>query len=96
MKIDDADGYMDLELAGNETPVRIDVFVAHDTFLDSMSGYEADADGAGNDYFARLKKAAAVLGLPDLSGRTVELIRKAIADRMAELKKKDGSPAPTQ
>jgi hypothetical protein len=94
MKIqtDDADGYLDIELAGKD-PVRLDLFIAHDTFTATIS--ELPENSTGADYLRSYVKAAAELGFGEVSSRTAKLIADAVFDRMDALRKKEPSPAPT-
>lgn len=96
MKIDDSDGYLDLDLGGEVPMIRLDLFFAYDSFVGGMAGYKPDAEGSVADYYARLKKVAGELDLPTISGRTAELIQRAVFERVDSLRKKDVSPETTR
>lgn len=89
---DDSEGWLDIALAGEEKPHRIDLFEANDTFLAAYKGIDADSPPA--DTYAALRKAAADLGFGEVSSRTAQAIEQAVFARMDDLRKKD-SPAAT-
>lgn len=86
LELDDADGYLDVALAGRE-PVRLDLYVAHDTFGAAVRSLPEEPTSA--EWFAALKTAAAELGFGAMSGYAAQTLRAAVADRVAEVKKKE-------
>ena len=101
--IDDTDGVIAIEIAGRP-PVELDLFVAHDCFVEALDGWRAEKDAppeakvaATKDYYDRLRAACAALGLGAVTGTTAERVRQRVAARMDDLRKKaeSGSPAPT-
>jgi len=92
VKIDDSEGFVDIELEGKPT-VRLDLFIANDTFLDATEALNesSTADERGKAY----TKAAADLGLGQVSSRTARAIADAVFVRMDALRKKEVSPEQT-
>lgn len=90
--LDDNDGYLNIELAGRAEPVKLDVLIAHDSFLAAYRGCNADTPPA--ELYACTIKAAEELGFGVVSAHTAQKIENAVLSRMAELRKKD-TPAET-
>lgn len=87
MKLDDADGWLEIELDGQVH--KLDLFQANDTFFYALDGLSPDAPG---DYWTRLRKACSDLGLGEVSGRTAERVKKAVYARVEELRGKEPGP----
>lgn len=90
MTLDDADGYLDLELAG-AAPVRLDLFEANDALCAALDGVTPETPPA--DYYARLRPAVArLLKRDDVSGYTAVRVKDAVFARVRDVRGKGREP----